>query len=246
MPDRPVRAATLLRLTAICGLLAVMISCRPQNESLLRQLSELESPDYQAEQPTDERIRELREGIRLHEQIVRQKVQAARQLSVYHRSLAIEYINRGMYGLALEQIDEAIRIEPENRILFYYAGIAAARFGKAMVDPVEREDLYARAEAYYRRAIALDGNYVNALYALAVLYVFEMELPLEAEPLLDTIVARQARNVQAMALLARVYAATGRLDEAARMYGQVADTTGDSELRREAIRNRDLVREAAR
>jgi hypothetical protein len=49
-----------------------------------------------------------------------------------------------------------------------------------------------------------------------------------------------------MALLARVYAATGRFDEAARMYGRVAELTDDAEVRREAIRNRDLVREAAR
>ena len=87
---------------------------------------------------------------------------------------------------------------------------------------------------------------MNALYGLAVLYVFELDLPFEAEPLLDRIVARQARNVQAMALLARVYAGTNRLDEAARMYGQVADLTGDPEIRRDAIRNRDLIREAER
>jgi tetratricopeptide (TPR) repeat protein len=244
--NRPVRTGHIIRLTTIFGLIVILVGCRPQNESMVRQLSELESPDYRAEQPTDERIRELREGIRTHEEIVRQKVQSAIQLSVYHRLLAIEYINRSMYGLALEQLEEAIRIEPENQVLFYYAGIAAARFGKAMMNPVEREQHFELAEAYYRRAIALDANYISALYALAVLYVFELDLPTEAEPLLDTVVSRQARNVQAMALLARVYAATGRFDEAARMYGRVAELTDDAEVRREAIRNRDLVREAAR
>ncbi|TVR03437.1 MAG: hypothetical protein EA403_07010 [Spirochaetaceae bacterium] len=236
----------MARISLFCACAVLLTACRPESESMIRQLSELESPRYDGGEIPDERIRELREGIRLHQEQIRATVQSARQLSVYHRMLAIEYINRSMYGLALEELDRAIRIEPENPQLFYYAGVSAARFAKAMVDSGERERYLSRAEAFYLRAIELDSRHVNSLYGLAVLYSFEMDRPEEAEPLLTRILDRQARNVQAMALLARVYATTDRLEEAARMYTQLADITGDPDIRREALRNRDLVREAMR
>ena len=237
---------TMTRISLLCACAVLLTACRPQNESMIRQLSELESPRYDGGEIPDERIRELREGIRLHEEQIRATVQSARQLGVFHRMLAIEYINRSMFGLALEELDRAIRIDPENPQLFFYAGVSAGRFAKAMLDAAERERYLLRAETAYRRAIDLDANHVNALYGLAVLYSFEMDRPEEAEPLLTRILERQTRHLQAMALLARVYAATDRLEEAARMYTRLADTTGDSEIRREALRNRDLVREATR
>ena len=230
--------------TAAVGLFLLSASCGRQDETMLRELGALESPEYGREGVSDQRIRELQQGIRAYEEVVTQKVEAAEQLSVYHRMLAIEYINRSMYGLAFEQLQQAIRIEPENAVLFYWAGVASARFSKALDDRAERDGYLERAEFHYRRAIDLRPGYVSALYGLAVLYAFELDRPREAEPLLERVLQRQSRNVHAMALLARVYAATGRLQEAAALYGRVADTTGDEAMRSEAIRNRDLVREA--
>ncbi|TVQ39983.1 MAG: hypothetical protein EA384_05275 [Spirochaetaceae bacterium] len=224
----------------------LLAACQRQDDSMLRELTTLESPEYGSEGVSDQRIRELQQAIREFEEIVERRVEASEQLGVYHRMLAVEYIRRSMYGLALDHLQQAIEIEPENPVLFYWAGVAAGRFSKAMAGRDERDRYLERAEFYYRRAIALNPRYAGAYYALAVLYVFELERPAEAEPLLEEVLRRQSRNVQAMALLAHVYAATGRLDQAARMYGEVAETTDDEAIRREAIRNRDQVREAMR
>ena len=228
------------------GLSLLLSACSREDDPMLRELSSLESSEYGRQGISDQRIRELQQGIREFEEIVERKVEASQQLGVYHRMLAIEYIDRGMYGLALEQLQQAIHIEPENPVLFYWAGVSSARFSKAQVEHAERERYLQHAEWFYRRAIELNPRYVSALYALAILYVFELDRPADAEPLLEQVLQRQSRNVQAMALLARVYAVTERLEQAARMYGRVAETADDESIRREAIRNRDQVREAMR
>ena len=238
----PILASAMVAL----GLSLLTVACNREDDSMLRELTELEPPGYGNEGVGDQRIRELRQGIREFEEIVERKVEASERLGVYHRMLAVEYIGRSMYRLALDHLQEAIRIDPENPVLFYWAGVAAARFSKSTVDRGERDHYLEAAEAYYRRAIELNPRYVSALYALAVLYVFELNQPDAAEPLLDEVLRRQSRNVQAMAVLARVYAVTGRLEQAAQMYGRVAETSEDESIRREAIRNRDQVREAMR
>lgn len=237
----------LARWAALLLIVALMLpACRREDEPMLRELVALESPEYGAEEVSDERVRQLRQAIRELEEIVADKVEATEKLGEYHRMLAVEFIGRSMYGPALDHLREAIRIEPENPVLSYWAAVASGRLAKAMIAPEERERYFEYAERSYRRALELNPRFVSAMYGLAVLYVFELNRPREAEPLLREVLRRQSRNVQAMAVLAHAYAATGQLEEAVEMYGRIAETTTDEKLRREAIRNRDEVREALR
>lgn len=242
-----ISAARFLLLVALLPATAMLLpGCRQEDEPMLRELITLESPEYGAEEVSDERVRELRQAISELEEIVARKVEATEKLGEYHRILAVEFIGRSMYGPALDHLREAIRLEPENPVLAYWAAVASGRLAKAMVERGERERYLEQCERYYLRAIELNPRYTSAMYGLAVLYVFELERPGEAEPLLREVLRRQSRNVQAMAVLAHAYAATGRLEEAAEMYGRIAETTTDEALRRDAIRNRDEVREALR
>lgn len=242
-----VRCGPLARLAVLLMAVAVVLpACRREDEPMLRELVALESPEYGAEEVSDQRIRELRQAISELEETVARKVEATEKIGEYHRILAVEYIGRSMYGPALDHLREAIRLEPENPVLAYWAAVAAGRLAKAMMEPPERERYFEYAERSYLRALELNPRYISAMYGLAVLYVFELERPQEAEPLLHEVLRRQSRNVQAMAVLAHAYAASGKLEEAAEMYGRIAETTSDENLRREAIRNRDEVREALR
>jgi cytochrome c-type biogenesis protein CcmH/NrfG len=101
----------------------------------------------------------------------------------------------------------------------------------------------ARAEAYYRRAVSLEPGYVNALYGLAVLYALELDRPADAEPLLTAILEREKKNIDALALLARIRYAAGRLEEAAELYQRIADTTTAGRLKAQALENRKAIEE---
>ena len=134
----------------------------------------------------ERRIAELEAGIRKYRQEVERKVQASDQLGVYYRMLAVRYMELGMFQQAYGAL-EARKIYPENPILFYYAGICAARLAQAQAEAEERRQWLERAERHYRRALVLDPLHSDTLYALSVLYVYELARPQEAEAFYRTI-----------------------------------------------------------
>jgi cytochrome c-type biogenesis protein CcmH/NrfG len=171
-------------------------------------------------------------------------VKAAKNLGIYYKMLALKYMDAGMYSLALENLAKAVEIYPENPQLTYYSAVASARMAKAELadEAASAEDL-SRAEMFYRRAIFLEPGYVNALYGLAVLYAMELGRPVDAEPLLQTIVAKEKKNVDALFLLARIRYSAGRPEEAIEIYQRIADTTQASRLKGQALANKSAIEE---
>jgi tetratricopeptide (TPR) repeat protein len=159
--------------------------------------------------------------------------------------LAVRYIDAEMYELALESLEKAIRIYPENKILFYFAGVSAGRTAKSRMDEAEKRRLLVLAEKYYRRALDLDAQYVEALYGLSVLYVFEMDKVMEAEPLLNRILEIRPNHYDAMFLLARVYVTTGRVEDAVELYDKIGEESGSKTMRQKARENKQQLLEGA-
>lgn len=220
--------------------LILMGGCRRPGEGYLEPLTRMESGGT----PTSATIESLKRSIEANRAEVERKVKAAQDLGVQLKMLAIKYIDNGMYGLALQTLDSAIEIYPENPILFYYAGISAARLAKAEVaDRGRMSLLYSRAEASYQRAISLDPVYVNALYGLAVLYAFELERPADAVALLERILAKEKKNFDALFILARVKYGTGRLDEAIGVYDRILALKPSAAQEKQAKTNRDRIRQ---
>ncbi len=238
------KAPRLLRLFSILGvaLLAALLlgGCRRPGQGYIEPMRQLEPGGTQ----TTTQIEELKRSIEGNRAEVEAKVKAAQDLGVQSKMLALAYLDRGMYGLALEALDSAIAVYPENPILFYYAGASAGRMAKAEVaDPARVTVLFSRAEASYRRAISLDPGYVNALYGLAVLYAFELDRPADAVPLLDTVLTKEKKNLDAMFLLARVDYTLGRLDAALAEYDRILASSPSEPLKKQAEANRDQVRQ---
>jgi tetratricopeptide (TPR) repeat protein len=231
-----------------CGLLAgvalLLAGCDQGRSGTLEDLLYLERPGYEGQEVSDERIQELQQSIDRFRERVNEKVEAAGQLGEYYKMLANAYIDRRMYGLALDTLQNAIEIEPENQRLFYLAGVSAGRMGKALVgSPEEQEQMFSRAESYYQRAIDLQPDYFDALYGLGVLYAFEMDRPEDAIPLLERVTQQQQGNARALSVLARAYAATGQTSKAAETYGRVAEVARDPQMAEQARTNRqELLR----
>ena len=227
----------ILIAAALCA-----FSCDRSRDNLLDRMLEFERGVYRGQEVPEDRIEEIEDIIARNEKAVDEAVELAAQAGEYHKLLAIEYIDREMYGLALESIHNAIRYFPENPLLFYLAGMCSGRMAKAAVNqPEAREEYYSQAEEYYLRAIELDNQFTEALYGLSVLYVFEMDRPLDAEPYLQRILERQTRHIEAMFLLARVYVYEGRIEEAVELYDQIIRYGQSEEQRSRAEENKESL-----
>jgi cytochrome c-type biogenesis protein CcmH/NrfG len=220
---------------------ASLAGCARHNAGWLEPLKTLEPGGT----PTNAAIEELKKGIDRFQAEVDRKVSAAQDLGVYWKMLALRYVDNGMYGLALEALDEAAAVYPENPILFQYMGVSAARAAKGIIaDAGERARLFARAEAGYRRAIFLDPGYVNAMYGLAVLLALELDRPAEAKPLLDGVLKREPENVDALFLLGRIAFVEGRYEDAMDAFDRILATHPPERVAAQAEQNKREAKEA--
>ena len=222
-------------------LAASLAGCRRPGAGWLEPLKALEPGGA----PTNAAIEDLKRGIDRYQAEVDRKVSAAQNLGVYWKMLALKYVDNGMFGLALDALDEAAAVYPENPILFQYMGVSAARAAKGLVaDAAEQGRLYARSEAAYRRAIFLDPTYVAALYGLAVLLAMELGRPAEAAPLVATVLEREPKNLDALFLLGRIAYAGGRYEDAVDCYDRILATRPPERLAAQAEANRRQAKEA--
>jgi tetratricopeptide (TPR) repeat protein len=188
-----------------------------------------------------QRVEEIEREIRRYHKEVDRTVDATGELGVYYKMLAIEYMRGAMYGAAYDALEQAIAIQPENPILFYYSAVCAARMGKAQVISEDRQRWLDRSEALYRRAITLDPSYADALYGLSVLYVFELGRPEEAEDLLERLLAVESKEIDGRFLLARVYYSLGKLENAIELYREIESLTDVKQIREKALESKEQV-----
>jgi tetratricopeptide (TPR) repeat protein len=222
-------------------LLLMPAGCTRREDFFLEQLKKTEPAA--AREGEDQRIAELEAGIRKYRTEVDHKVRASDQLGVYYRMLAVRYMELGMYQQAYGALEEARKIYPEKPILFYYAGICAARLAQGQAEESERRQWLERAEKHYLRALDLDPLHSDSLYGLAVLYVYELKRPEEAEELLLRLISREKKNADALFLLANVYYGTGRLENALEVYRKLEGLGLSEEQRRQAAENRKTIEE---
>lgn len=236
------KSARILAMLSVTLLPLLFLGCDSSRSQALEDLLYMEQPDYEGQEVSQERINELKQSIERFRETVNRKVEAAGQLGEYHKMLANAYIEREMYQLALQQLQEAIQIQPENPRLFYLAGISAARTAKALVgSEEEQQGMFSQAEAYYRRALELQSDFTDARYGLGVLYAFEMNRPSDAIPLLERVVEQRQRDARAISVLARAYAAAGQIERAAETYGRAAEVADDPQVRQQARSNQQQL-----
>ncbi len=221
----------------------ILVSCAriDRGEDNLDQLIEMEGDIYRDQEVSTQRIEEIEEAIRRYRKEVERTVDAAGQVGIYYKMLAIEYMRGGMYGAAYDTLKQAIDIYPENPILFYYSAVCAARMSRAQVLEEDRERWLERSVTLYRRAIDLDPGYSDALYGLSVLYVFELERPEEAEALLETMLTVESKEIEGRFLLAGVYYRLGKLEQALELYKEIESLSEVEKKRQEARDNEKRI-----
>jgi tetratricopeptide (TPR) repeat protein len=209
-----------------------------RDDAMVEELVKMEGQEISMQ-----RVEELQREVARTRKEVERTVDAVGQLGVYYKMLAVEYMRGAMYGPAYDALEQAIAIQPENPILFYYSAVCAARMSKAQVISEDRMRWLERAEALYRRAITLDAGYAAALYGLSVLYVFELNRPGEAEDLLERLLMVESKDIDGRFLLARVYYSLGKLENAIELYREIESLADEKQMREQALASRKQVEE---
>ncbi|TVR90676.1 MAG: hypothetical protein EA428_07645 [Spirochaetaceae bacterium] len=235
---------TLFMVAGVAFLVLGLSSCARGDREMLENLLELEGQSY--DEASGERIRELRSDIRRYQSRVNDAVSGLANESTARRMLAIEYMNNGMFALAMEEFERAAAVQTQNPALFYYAGVAAGHAAKAVFDEGDRQKLLERAEWMYKRAVELRPDYPDAWYGLAVVQVFELE---NAEAGLETVRQLRAiepRHIEGRFVEARALVMLDRVQEAVEVYEFITREAPRPEQRDAARRNASVLLQGAR
>lgn len=201
-------------------------SCEP-----IRTRSELANRMAAEEGQIDnrERILELKSDIRRIERQVEKTIEFVRDKGTYWRLLGLKYMDYKMWGEAVSALDEAINIYPEHAFLLYNRALSIGQLYKTADTQEQRMAYLLRAEQGHRQAILVDPRFTPAMYALAILLVFEFKNPLEAQNLLEDYLEIERSDIKARFLLARVYLELGDDDEALRLLEEIGNIAGNEE-----------------
>ncbi len=217
-------------------------SCSRGDDKMLDLLVSTEREGYKGESVDRERIAELEKSLRKYEKDIQKRVQDTGQLGIYYRALAIDLMEKEMYGPALEEFGKALEIYPANPVLLYYSGVCRAYLAASEGDFRKREEGIAEASYYYERAVELDGRYQSALYASAVLALFEMEDPVEAERRTLRLLEQYPGHIGGKFLLARIRLMEGFPERAAELYREISESPrAEADEKKRAQQNRAAI-----
>ncbi|MDR0553784.1 MAG: tetratricopeptide repeat protein [Treponema sp.] len=190
-------------------------------------------------------VEELRKAIAVYETRMDHYIKDAVQAGTYWKILATRLQDQGLHQDALSALERGIAYNPEDPTLQYLAGVSAAMVAKSYLDidgnTGGSDRYYALAEAAYLNAIKMDGQYGKPLYALGILYVFELNRPADAIPPLLRYMELRKNDVDGLFVLARAYVMNENYEEALDAYDQIIRTTNDKNRRSEAERNKQFV-----
>jgi tetratricopeptide (TPR) repeat protein len=193
-----------------------------------------------------ETIQGLRTAINAYEAKIEQHVKDAAQTGIYWKILAYRLQDKGLYGEALEALEQAISYNPVDSALHYMVGVSAGIVAKSSLNfegspgNLTRDNYFTLSENGYLRAISLDERYVKPLYGLGVLYTFELGRPREAIPYLLRGL-EISPDVDTMFVLARSYYMIESYQEAVAVYERIVEFTKDPDKRNEAQSNRQRI-----
>ncbi|MDR1909053.1 MAG: tetratricopeptide repeat protein [Spirochaetaceae bacterium] len=235
----------ILILTAGAVVLYNVVKGR-ERDGLARRIVSLGSRDG-----PPETIEGLREAIGRYERQIERHVEDAARTGTYWRILAVRLQDRGLHNEALGALERAVAYYPGDASLLYLTGLSAAAVAKSYLDfsggaynANAGSRYYALAEDAWLKAIALDGAYGRPRYALGVLYVFELNRPQDAIPVMERYLESAPLDADGMAVLAHAYALTGQYQAALDYYDRIIAVTGDAAKRAAAEESRQRVMDA--
>ncbi len=229
-----VLSVTFIILISSCG-----------NSAFLRRMQDMEMG---IQHPST--VQELKTAIKKYNTKVNTIILAEQRTAIWYKMLGQRYMDNKMYKKALSAFQSALELYPENQNVFYKIGVCAGILAKSSMPYPDstpeksKQDYFDLSLAAYKRALEIDPSYTRAAKALSVLYLFELNRPQEAIPLLEPIAAREKKPLETLFLLGRAYFMTDQPDKAIESYDRIITISGSAEQRAEAERNKAFVQNA--
>ncbi|MDR1362540.1 MAG: tetratricopeptide repeat protein [Spirochaetaceae bacterium] len=193
-------------------------------------------------------IEDLKRAIAAYEKLQEQHVKDAAQTGVYWKILGSRFQDKQMYFEAIEALKHAIEITPNDETLHYLLGLNAAYAAKSAYDYGGEGAIGARAlgyfnlaEAAYLRSMEIEPMYNQASFALAVLYIYELNRPEEGMRQLVIYMENRSGDAGAMFMMARASYMLGRYREAVDWYDRGIPLAKDNGQKAEAEENRRYI-----
>jgi tetratricopeptide (TPR) repeat protein len=218
-------------------ILVSFLSCKRDEKDFFNNINEMDA-EYLTTEELKEREKDIKADINKYKTILEEHVEAAQKSASYHKMLGKLYFDNKMYKIAAKQFEEAIEIDNENPVLFYYAGLCYARYAKTIIDEPQQFENILIAEKYYLKAIDLNSDFFKALYAVSVLYVFELDQPDKAVLYLEKFLETQKSDYDAMFLLANAYIRLDLIDMASGIYDKIIKNSGNNVYKKQAEENK--------
>ncbi len=218
--------------------LSAFSSCTKSNKTIIRaqHIEEGVSNPQTIEEYEDAIEKYEARGKRIEEEV--EDLQLSKnQIAIWHKIVGSRYIEKGLYGDALNHYIAALEITPDNQNLYYYVGLCSsymANVSEAKGDTASQRDYLKRAESAYKRALSIEPRYSRALYAISALYDFEFGEAAKAIPYLETLLSIEKKHLDGILLLARCYYETYQFDKSAEAYDRFIDATNVSEKKKQA------------
>lgn len=223
-------------LFTIAGLL---LSCTSKKtKELANQVYETEED---SEFSSDERIRDLTKKIKAIEKDLDKTLEMYQSNGNFHRAMGIKMIHYKMFLKAYDHFNKAIEFFPNSEMLHYYRGLSAGQYAKSQDQDYITREYINRARISYEYSIELNPRFPKGLYALSILYVYELDRPNDAKALLDRLLKISTREFDAMLLRALLYEKDGELNRAIDLYDKVLNLSKNNKHISIATENRDKV-----
>lgn len=233
-----------LTILALAVPLAVGSCSGRDDKNFLERIFDLESRASKNAPPSS--VEELKAAIAEYRGEVEKTLAAMEREGNFWRLLAVRLMERGLHGEAYDAALKALRFDPQNSGLYYVAGISAAFLSKtASVEPgggaATREAWLRAAEGAYLRSLEFNERNTRTLYALAVLYSFELEDYDAAVSAVERFLAINTRDADGFLLLGRSLYGAGRAEEAIAAFDRVIEFSAVEEKRRQAAENKKRI-----
>lgn len=225
---------------------AFFAGCSYSNKALLQK--RLQNMEKYSGNPGN--IEEIKKGIEKYDSEAQELVEKNAKIGIWYKILGTRYLDRKMYGKALESFQSALEFYPENPNLYYYVGVSATYVSHSALDFNGRGETDSKmnylklAETAFKQALSIDENYSKALYSLGVLYAFDLDNGPEAVKYLERYVEIEKRDTDGMLVLARAYYMSSEFEKAADVYDKIISITKSSQRKAEAEANKKVVLDA--
>ena len=230
----------LPKIALILFLLAVFLLASCSGNA--KYLNHIQQVEEGVSSPTS--IEEIEDAISKYRNRVEDIILAETKTANWYKILGIRYLDRQMYGKALENFQAAIEYYPTNQNLYYYVGLCGGYMAKAALNDYGSRDHYLElAESAYLRAIEIEPRFARALYGLSILYVFELDEPEKALPYIELFTQIETGDMDGKMVLGRVYYSIGEFQKAVDVYDGVIKQTKDASRRAAAQSNKEFVLE---